>query len=107
VYEKWLLDERAELVFPKLIWTNLAELSPGRQAWIAFEGRPVPQGRLKIGLDPILDNLQPSLRDLITLHDVPRTVYCVIQMDAYPPKNDRVPHICPFWQMWDSPDLDP
>jgi hypothetical protein len=23
VYEKWLLDERAELVFPKLIWTNL------------------------------------------------------------------------------------
>jgi hypothetical protein len=50
-----------------------AELSPGRQSWVAFEGRPVPQGRLKIGLDAILDNLQPSLRDLIMLHDVPRT----------------------------------
>jgi len=28
-------------------------------------GDPVPQGRLKIGRDAILDNLQPSLRDLI------------------------------------------
>jgi hypothetical protein len=26
-----------------------------------------------MGLDAILDNLQPSLRDLIMLHDVPRT----------------------------------
>jgi hypothetical protein len=28
-----------------------------------LKGRPVPQGRLKIGRDTILDNLQPSLRD--------------------------------------------
>jgi hypothetical protein len=34
---------------------------------------PVPQGRLKIGRDAILDNLQPSLRDSIMFHDVPRT----------------------------------
>jgi hypothetical protein len=33
----------------------------------------VPQGRLKIGGHVILDNLQPSLRDSIILHDVPRT----------------------------------
>jgi hypothetical protein len=38
-----------------------------------WKGRPVPQGRLKIGRDPILDNLQPSLRDSIMFHDVPRT----------------------------------
>jgi hypothetical protein len=38
-----------------------------------FAGRPVPQGRLKIGRDPILDNLQPSLRDSIMFHAVPRT----------------------------------
>ncbi len=34
---------------------------------------PVPEGRLKIGRDAILDNLQPSLRDLIMFIDVPRT----------------------------------
>jgi hypothetical protein len=28
-----------------------------------LKGRPVPQGRLKIGRDAILDNLRPSLRD--------------------------------------------
>jgi hypothetical protein len=33
----------------------------------------VPEGRLKIGRDPILDNFQRSLRDLIRLHLVPRT----------------------------------
>ena len=33
----------------------------------------VPQGRLKIGRDAILCNLQPELRDLIMFHDVPRT----------------------------------
>jgi hypothetical protein len=33
----------------------------------------VPKGRLKIGRDAILDNLQPSLRDLIMFDDVPRT----------------------------------
>jgi hypothetical protein len=33
----------------------------------------VPQGRLEMGRDAILDNLQPSLRDSIMLHDVPRT----------------------------------
>ena len=33
----------------------------------------VPEGRLKIGRDAILDNLQPSLRDLIMFIDVPRT----------------------------------
>jgi hypothetical protein len=49
---------------------NLAQdASPG----LDLKGRPVPQGRLKIGLDEILDNLQPSLRDLIMFHDVPRT----------------------------------
>jgi hypothetical protein len=49
---------------------NLAQdASPG----LDLKGRPVPQGRLKIGLDEILDNLQPSLRDLVMLHDVPRT----------------------------------
>ena len=49
---------------------NLAQdASPG----LDLTGRPVPEGRLKIGRDTILDNLQPSLRDLIMLHDVPRT----------------------------------
>jgi hypothetical protein len=38
-----------------------------------LKGRPVPQGRLEIGRDAILDNLQPSLRDSIMFHDVPRT----------------------------------
>ena len=33
----------------------------------------IPKGRLEIGRDAILDNLQPSLRDLIIFHDVPRT----------------------------------
>jgi hypothetical protein len=36
-----------------------------------LKGRPVPQGRLKIGRDAIL--LQPSLRDSIMFDDVPRT----------------------------------
>jgi hypothetical protein len=49
---------------------NLAQdASPG----LDLKGRPVPQGRLKIGRDAILDNLQPSLRDSIMFHDVPRT----------------------------------
>jgi hypothetical protein len=34
---------------------------------------PVPQGRLAISRDAILDNLQPSLRDLIMFLEVPRT----------------------------------
>jgi hypothetical protein len=38
-----------------------------------LKGRPVPQGRLKIDRDAILENLRPSLRDLIMFHDVPRT----------------------------------
>jgi hypothetical protein len=38
-----------------------------------LKGRPVPQGRLQIGRDAILDNFQPSLRDWIMFHDVPRT----------------------------------
>jgi hypothetical protein len=33
----------------------------------------VPEGRLKIGRDVILNNLQPSLRDSIMFHDLPRT----------------------------------
>jgi hypothetical protein len=33
----------------------------------------VPQGRLKIGRDAILNNLQPSLRDSIMFNHVPRT----------------------------------
>jgi hypothetical protein len=37
-----------------------------------LKGRRVPQGRLKIGRNPILDNLQPSLRDLIMFYDVPQ-----------------------------------
>jgi len=49
---------------------NLAQdASPG----LDLKGRPVPQGRLKIRRDPILGNLQPSLRDLIMLHHLPRT----------------------------------
>ena len=49
---------------------NLAQdASPG----LDLKGRPVPQGRLEIGRDAILDNLQPSLRDLIMFRDVPRT----------------------------------
>ena len=49
---------------------NLAQdASPG----LVLKGRPVPKGRLEIGRDAILDNLQPSLRDLIIFHDVPRT----------------------------------
>ena len=49
---------------------NLAQdASPG----LDLKGRPVPQGRLEMGRDAILDNLQPSLRDLIMFHGVPRT----------------------------------
>ena len=33
-----------------------------------------PEGRLEIGRDAILDNVQPSLRDFIVSHDVPRTI---------------------------------
>jgi hypothetical protein len=32
----------------------------------------VPQGRLEIARYEILENLQPSLRDLIMFHDVPQ-----------------------------------
>jgi hypothetical protein len=38
--------------------------------WICKDDS-VPQGRLKMGRDEIL--VQPSLRDLIMFHDVPRT----------------------------------
>src|ERR1700730_12405692 len=39
---------------------NLAQdASPGLDS----KGRPVPQGRLEIGRDEILENVQPSLRD--------------------------------------------
>jgi hypothetical protein len=49
---------------------NLAQDdSPG----LDLKDDPVPQGRLRIGRDAILDNLQPSLRDSIMLHEVPRT----------------------------------
>jgi len=49
---------------------NLAQdASPG----LDLQARPVPQGRLEIDRDEILENLQPSLRDLIMFHDVPRT----------------------------------
>jgi hypothetical protein len=50
-----------------------ADLSPGRSPGLDLEGRPVPEGRLKFGGGSILDILQPSLRDLVMLHDVPRT----------------------------------
>jgi hypothetical protein len=51
-------------------WLNLAQDdSPG----LDLKGRSVPKGRLKIGRDAILDNFQPSLRDLIMFHGVPRT----------------------------------
>ena len=43
--------------------------SPG----VGFEGDLVPKRRLEIGRDEILENLQPSLRDLIMSHDLPRT----------------------------------
>jgi hypothetical protein len=39
----------------------------------AADKSSAPQGRLEIGRDAILKNLQPSLRDLIMSHDVPRT----------------------------------
>ena len=49
---------------------NLAQdASPG----LNLKGDPVPEGRLKIGRNAILDNFQPSLRDLIMSHDLPRT----------------------------------
>jgi hypothetical protein len=39
---------------------NLAQdASPG----LDMQARPVPQGRLEMGRDEILGNLQPSLRD--------------------------------------------
>jgi hypothetical protein len=50
-----------------------AELSPGRSPGLDLQARPVPQGRLRLGRDEILENLQPSLRDLIMFDDVPRT----------------------------------
>ena len=50
---------------------NLAQdASPG----LDLKGRSVPKGRLKIGRDAILDNFQPSLRDLIMFQGVPRTI---------------------------------
>ena len=51
-----------------------AELSLGRESWVGFERTTQSRkGRLKIGRDASLNNLQPSLRDLIMFHDVPRT----------------------------------
>jgi hypothetical protein len=40
-----------------------AELSPGRSPGLDLKVRLVPQGRLKIDRNAILDDLQPSLRD--------------------------------------------
>jgi hypothetical protein len=71
-----LLDERAvaeprilQIQFGQLLLSLAQDASPG----LDFNRRPVPQGRLKIGRVAILDNPQPSLRDSIMLHDVPRT----------------------------------
>ncbi len=50
-----------------------AELSPDASPGLDLQARPVPKGRLEIGRDEILESLQPSLRDLIMFHDVPRT----------------------------------
>jgi hypothetical protein len=66
----WGVHENA---ISKVSPEGTAELSPGRSPGSEQKGRPVPQGRLKTGDNSILDNFQPSLRDSIMLHDVPRT----------------------------------
>jgi len=50
-----------------------AELAQDASPGFDLQARPVPQGRLEMGRDEILENLQPSLRDLVMFHDVPRT----------------------------------
>ena len=67
------LQSACENSISKLSPAGTAELSPGRSPGLDLKGRPVPQGRLEIGRDAFLDNLQPSLRDSIMFHDVPRT----------------------------------
>jgi ATP-dependent phosphofructokinase / diphosphate-dependent phosphofructokinase len=56
--------------------------------------RPVPQGRLKIGRDAILENLQPSLRDLIRKSWFSRTHSAPHQPSAnqgtFPSRDDRI-----------------
>ena len=49
---------------------NLLNLAQDASPGLDLKGRPVPQGRLKIGLDEILDNLQPSLRGSSMLRNV-------------------------------------
>ena len=77
----WPLEGVCELHFqtqsrracPELVERGRLTLAQDASPGLDLKGRPVPKGRLKIGRDAILDNLQPSLRDLIMSHDVPRT----------------------------------
>ena len=71
---------------------NLAQDdSPG----LDLQGRPVPQGRLEISREAILDRLQPSLRDSIMLHDLPRTQSWVWSFYIFPrPRRLPVPLQC-------------
>jgi hypothetical protein len=52
---------------------EMTESKSGFRACETSYPNSVPQGRLKIGRDAILDNLHPSLRDSIRSHGVPRT----------------------------------
>jgi hypothetical protein len=68
------LSSRSELnPFPNTVPQGRLNLAQDASPGWDLKGRPVPQGRLEMGRDPILDNRQPSLRDSIILHDVPRT----------------------------------
>jgi hypothetical protein len=62
-------DNRISNSVPKGRLNLAQDASPG----LDVKGRPVPKGRLKMCRDAILDNLQPSLRDSIRFHDLPRT----------------------------------
>ena len=56
---------RVRTPFPNSVPKGRLNLAQDASPGLDLKGRPVPQGRLKIGRDAILDNLQPSLRDLI------------------------------------------
>jgi hypothetical protein len=50
--------------FASLVPEGRLNLAQDESPGLGLKRRPVPEGRLKIDRDAILNNLQPSLRDL-------------------------------------------
>jgi hypothetical protein len=68
-----LFREGVRIPFPNSVPEGRLNLAQDASPGLDLTGRPSPVGRVKIGREAIMDNLQPSLRDSIMLHDIPRT----------------------------------